>query len=111
MALAGRRPRWEDLSRDLLVSIFEKIGVEDLIAGVSSSCTGWRDAARDPLCWRELDFRRWELISRRLRFRRALSADFRELLRFSVARAGGAVGSVFFPDFADETDLLFVAER
>ncbi|CAA6658348.1 unnamed protein product [Spirodela intermedia] len=111
MALAGRRPRWEDLGRDLLVSIFEKIEMEDLIAGVSFTCTAWRDAAGDPLCWRELDFRRWELISRRLRFRRALSVDFRDLLRFSIARAGGAVDSVFFPDFADEIDLLFVAER
>uniref|UniRef100_A0A1D1Z562 F-box/LRR-repeat protein At3g48880 n=1 Tax=Anthurium amnicola TaxID=1678845 RepID=A0A1D1Z562_9ARAE len=111
MAPEGKRPRWEDLNRDLLVSVFARLGVEDLIGGVSLACTAWCDAARDPRCWKDLDFRRWQPISRRLRCRREPPVDFLDLLDFAIGRARGAVDSVRFPDFADELDLLYVAER
>ncbi|XP_078436998.1 RNI-like superfamily protein [Wolffia australiana] len=106
MVQSNRRVRWEELGGDLLVSIFERLPVQDLIAGVPFCCATWRAAAADPACWRRLDLRRWDDISRRLP-----AAKFRRLLHFCVLRSGGAAEAILFPSFAGELDLLYVAER
>ncbi|XP_008797416.1 F-box/LRR-repeat protein At3g48880-like [Phoenix dactylifera] len=108
---AGIGGRWEDLNRDLLVAIFERMGVADLIAGVPFVCSSWRVASLDPLCWRNLDFRDWESICLRLFFRRNEILDFADLLDFSITRAHEHLDSIYFPDFADDIDLLDVSER
>ncbi|EHA8589264.1 F-box/LRR-repeat protein [Cocos nucifera] len=110
-ATAGGGKRWEDLNRDLLVAIFERIGVADLIAGVPFVCSSWRDASRDPLCWRKLDFRDWDSISLRLDRQRDEVLDFADLLNFSTSRAREHVESIYFPDFADDIHLLNISER
>ncbi|KAM0943897.1 putative leucine-rich repeat domain superfamily, F-box-like domain superfamily [Dioscorea sansibarensis] len=104
--------RWEDLSHDLLVSIFSRLGVQDLIAGVPYACKAWRDAATDRACWHSFDFQDWMSISRRLKCRRDPNVDFADLIRFCVSRASqDSIDSIHFPPFAGEKDLLFVAHR
>lgn len=108
-ATGGRR--WEDLNRDLLMAIFGRVGVVDLIAGVPFVCSSWRDASRDPFCWRKLDFRDWDSISLRLDCQRYDNVDLADLLDFSISRAREHLDSIYFPDFADDLDLLYVSER
>lgn len=103
--------RWEDLNQDVLVTIFAKLELADLILGVPFACTSWRDAAGDPACWRILDFRDWDSLTLRLGCRRLPSVDFADLLNFSVSRCDGDLDSIYFPDFADDIDLQFVASR
>jgi len=109
--VSSAQRRWEDLNLDVLVTIFSKTGVADLIAGVPFVCSPWRDAARDPHCWKNLDFSDWGSIARRLGCRRQDPIDFVDLLDFSITRSHDFVDSVIFPDFADEIDLLYVADR
>ncbi|XP_019706651.1 F-box/LRR-repeat protein At3g48880 [Elaeis guineensis] len=108
---SGGGRRWENLNRDLLVAIFERVGVADLIAGVPFVCCSWRDASCDPLCWRNLDFRDWDSISLHLDCQRDEILDFAGLLDFSVSRAREHLDSIYFPDFADDIDLLDVSKR
>ncbi|KAH7675746.1 RNI-like protein [Dioscorea alata] len=104
--------RWEDLPYDLLVPIFSRIGVEDLIDGVPYVCKGWRDTAKDRACWHSFDFQDWMTISCRLKCRRDPKVDFADLIRFCVSRANqDSIDSIHFPPFAGEEDLLFVAHR
>ncbi|XP_020591455.1 F-box/LRR-repeat protein At3g48880-like isoform X3 [Phalaenopsis equestris] len=103
--LDGRSRRWEDLSSDLLLAIFSRIGVADLIAGVPYVCSAWRYAARDPFCWRVLDFRSWGDISHRLDCRRDEAVDFADLFDFAITRSEEVIDSVYFPYFSDEIDL------
>lgn len=113
-AISGCR-RWEDLNQDILVTIFGKLDLADLIVGVPFVCNSWRTAAGDPACWRILDFRDWETISFRLGCHRIPSVDFTDLLNFSTARGGGDgvefLESIYFPAFADDIDLQIVADR
>ncbi|KAJ0966063.1 hypothetical protein J5N97_027201 [Dioscorea zingiberensis] len=101
--------RWEELSHDLAVLIFSRLGVEDLIASVPYVCKAWRDSALDSGCWRCPDFRDWTSISRRLECRRDAHVDFADLVLFCVSLAGDSIDSVHFPPFANDVDLLFVA--
>ncbi|CAL9053537.1 unnamed protein product [Musa banksii] len=103
----GGGRRWDDLNRDLLVAIFGRLGVADLIAGVPFVCSSWRDAARDPLCWRELDFREWEPLSRRLGAHGDDHAHFTGILHSVIARGHQLLKSIYFPFFADDIDLLY----
>lgn len=107
----GRSRRWADLNSDLLVAIFSRIGVADLIAGVPYVCSTWRHAARDPFCWRVLDFRSWNAISHRLGCRRDEAVDFDDLLDFAITRSEEVVDAIYFSNFADEIDLEYVANR
>ncbi|WOK99770.1 F-box/LRR-repeat protein [Canna indica] len=100
--------RWENLNHDLLVAIIRRLGVADLIAGVRLVCSSWHAAARDPLCWLELDFRDWDSIAIRTGGLSDRGAFFR-LLLFSVTCADGLINSVHFPYVAAELDLLNVA--
>lgn len=51
---AGMSPdmrQWKNLNHDLLVLIFSKLQLHDLINGGSRVCSSWRAAAMDPVCW------------------------------------------------------------
>ncbi|KAI0527312.1 hypothetical protein KFK09_002911 [Dendrobium nobile] len=107
----GGNRRWEDLGSELLVAIFSRIGVEDLIAGLPYVCSSWRCAVRDPFCWRVLDFRSWDTISSRLGCRRDEAVDFADLFNFAISRSAGRIDCVYFPSFSDEINLEYVANR
>ncbi|XP_073005386.1 F-box/LRR-repeat protein At3g48880-like [Typha latifolia] len=105
----GGAGRWEDLNRDLLVAILARVGVADLVAAVPFVCSSWRGAAMDPACWRNLDFSNWDAISYHLGLRGL--DGFPGFLEFVLSRTHGLLDSIYFPSFADEDDLLLVAER
>lgn len=109
--LGGGSRRWEDLSRDLLTGIFSRIGVEDLIAGVPYVCSSWYYAAREPICWRNLDFQRWYAISQRLECWRDDGSVFDDLIEFVITRSEKTIDSFHFPIFADQADLEYLAIR
>ncbi|XP_057484030.1 F-box/LRR-repeat protein At3g48880-like [Actinidia eriantha] len=54
-------PKWEDLDRDCLVSIFGRLGLESLLLDVPFVCKSWYKATRIPQSWRHLDFSKLQL--------------------------------------------------
>ncbi|KAG0481519.1 hypothetical protein HPP92_012377 [Vanilla planifolia] len=100
---------WDDMSVDLLVAIFSRVGVEDLIACVPYVCSAWRNAAREPLCWQSLDFRNWNVISYRVGCQRDAAVDFADLLDFAISRGNKFIVSIYLPQFANQIDLNYVA--
>ncbi|XP_074589822.1 F-box/LRR-repeat protein At3g48880-like [Curcuma longa] len=103
--------RWEDLSPELLVTIFQRLGVADLIAGVPFVCSSWRAATLDPLCWLELDFREWIRIFQQIGVSPScdLRSVFSHILRFAVARSRHLLKCIYFPSFVFDEDLFNVA--
>ncbi|KAG6480589.1 hypothetical protein ZIOFF_057173 [Zingiber officinale] len=103
--------RWEDLNPELLVTIFQRLGVADLIAGVPFVCSSWRAATLDPLCWLELDFRDWIRIFQQIGVSPScdLRSVFSHILRFAVARSRHLLKCIYFPSFVFDEDLFNVA--
>ena len=48
--------KWEDLSTDLLVDIFKRVGMKSLLFDVPFVCKPWYKASREPQCWKHLIF-------------------------------------------------------
>ncbi|KAK8918815.1 hypothetical protein KSP39_PZI021404 [Platanthera zijinensis] len=109
--LAGGRRRWEDLGIDLLALIFSRVGIADLIAGVPYVCSSWWRAAREPFCWRSLDFREWDDISRRLGCERDCHIDCDDLLVHAIISSEEFIDSVHLPYFADIFDLEHLSNK
>ncbi|KAL5730880.1 hypothetical protein ACHQM5_003665 [Ranunculus cassubicifolius] len=52
--MEGRK--WEELPKDCLVNIMEKVGLEPLLLDIPFVCKSWHKASLDPKCWKILDF-------------------------------------------------------
>ncbi|XP_004308782.1 PREDICTED: F-box protein FBW2-like [Fragaria vesca subsp. vesca] len=50
------RRRWEDLNRDCLVNVFEKVGIESMLLAIPFVCKTWYKTSLDPACWKRLIF-------------------------------------------------------
>ncbi|KAJ3696041.1 hypothetical protein LUZ60_001418 [Juncus effusus] len=101
--------RWSDLSYDLLVSIFARLGSADLIVGVSSVCSSWRAAARNKHCWRVLDLSEWNSVTVRVPVPVTFNQVFNRVLGF-VNGGRELIEEVYFPPSSNEQDLLLVAD-
>ncbi|WOL10047.1 F-box/LRR-repeat protein [Canna indica] len=96
-----RARRWEDMPADCLVAIFQRLALDDLTVGVPFVCKSWARAAREPGCWKVVDFRSldlmpWSEFPRRFVARHSSLHDFSfsALLRFVLGRARGSSSSV-----------------
>ncbi|KAJ3696040.1 hypothetical protein LUZ60_001417 [Juncus effusus] len=101
--------QWSDLSYDLLVSIFSRLSSADLIVGVSTVCSSWRAAARNPHFWRVLDLSDWNSVIARVPVCVPFSQIFISVLWF--VREYECIEEVYFPPVADEHDLFLVSQR
>lgn len=52
--MEGRK--WEELNRDCLVNVFQKVGMESMLLDVPLVCKSWHKASLDPKCWEFLIF-------------------------------------------------------
>ncbi|KAL5717565.1 hypothetical protein ACHQM5_010548 [Ranunculus cassubicifolius] len=52
----GQTRNWLDLPRDVMLHIFLKLGVIDLLFNAQSVCSTWRKLAREPQLFRHIDF-------------------------------------------------------
>ncbi|PKA66008.1 F-box/LRR-repeat protein [Apostasia shenzhenica] len=118
--MGGRR--WEDVPMDCLVFIFSKLGLEDLTVGVPFVCKSWNGAAKDPLCWRTLDFQNLNLAADSRfaeKFKRefhAQSFSFSSLFRLAIARSHGSATKLFLPPSLSsgenlQQDLIWASTR
>ncbi|XP_059630060.1 uncharacterized protein LOC132273044 [Cornus florida] len=48
--------KWEELNLDILLYVFERLGVKSLMLDVPRVCKSWYKATRYPQCWRHLKF-------------------------------------------------------
>ncbi|KAJ3696036.1 hypothetical protein LUZ60_001413 [Juncus effusus] len=101
--------QWADLNYDLLASIFSRVNSIDLIVGVSSVCSSWRSAAKNPHWWRALDLSDWDSLTARIR----VLVSFKEVLDrvLGFVRDSDLIEEFYFPSDADGQDLLLVSER
>lgn len=110
----SEKRRWDEMDEDILLVIFQKIDLEDMLLGVPLVCRSWRAASKHPLCWRTLNFRSWERLFRRYfpQGTERIVLDFSKLLRYVVDKTGDNLRSIAFPrrDVTDRT-LLYVSQR
>lgn len=105
---------WESLPKDLLVSIYSRLKIEELVVGSPFSCRSWHAASLDRSLYKVLDLRYWGRIYRRIMLvsptKRPI--EFGDLLKILVLRAGDAIEYMWFPDFVvRDSDILFFADR
>ncbi|KAF8775003.1 hypothetical protein HU200_005052 [Digitaria exilis] len=46
---------WASLPLDILISVFHKLGLREVLLSAERTCTAWRLAAVDPTMWRRID--------------------------------------------------------
>lgn len=56
MAMRSRKsPRWENMDRDILAKIFEKLNVIDVTMGASRVCISWFLVCHQKSLWKTID--------------------------------------------------------
>ena len=48
--------KWEDLDKDCLVKVFEKVDMESLLLDIPFVCKSWHKETLNPSCWNSLIF-------------------------------------------------------
>ncbi|KAF5202326.1 F-box/LRR-repeat protein, partial [Thalictrum thalictroides] len=99
---------WEDLGKDILLAIYEKLSVKDLIIGAPLCCTSWYKVSKDPSLWKDVD-----IISSFEYYGNGYQKVIpKQLVKFVVNRSQGFLNSIAFPFYdISMDDLLHVAER
>ncbi|KAF3598463.1 hypothetical protein F2Q69_00039286 [Brassica cretica] len=49
-------PKWENMDKDMLVNIFKKLDVVDVIMGASRGCITWFLASHNKTIWNTIKF-------------------------------------------------------
>ncbi|KAK8954218.1 hypothetical protein KSP39_PZI002934 [Platanthera zijinensis] len=115
MEIAGRK--WEEMEMDCLVCIFSKLNLDDLAVSVPYVCRSWSAAARDPLCWRFLDFRSldfmpWSRFAKRFADRNSVSRfSFAGFMKLAVRRSAGLADELRLPELASIDDLILASNE
>lgn len=99
----GKKPQsWNDMPIDILVMIYMKLSVEDLITGAPFCCSCWYMASKEPFI-----FKHGEVDLGFLRYNTYEDIQIRKkIIDFVVARSQGCLTSVKFPWTSDSIDLL-----
>ncbi|PIA50874.1 hypothetical protein AQUCO_01200272v1 [Aquilegia coerulea] len=94
---------WEDLDSDVLLIIYQKLSIKDLLFGAPLCCSSWYTISKEPSLWREVDLLH--------EFNDVNEFNSRQLAELVVARSQGCITSIKFPLTASIDDLLLVALR
>ncbi|KAJ1691500.1 hypothetical protein LUZ63_015655 [Rhynchospora breviuscula] len=113
---------WAELHQEVLMVIFDKIGMHEVLLRTSKVCHPWRKAARDdPLLWKVIDMRKKskdcpinheiDRIEAKVKVEKGLANVVKNAVNFG----GNNVQQLSIGDFYDE-DLLenlleYIAER
>ncbi|KAK8957088.1 hypothetical protein KSP39_PZI000381 [Platanthera zijinensis] len=95
---------WEDLPFDCLALIFSKLGLEDLLLGVSLVCKSFHGASMDPECWKILDFEDLDFSTNskfipkfKHEYHINAAVSFNSLLKLCSARSHGCATKLSVP--------------
>uniref|UniRef100_A0A7N0TDU7 F-box domain-containing protein n=1 Tax=Kalanchoe fedtschenkoi TaxID=63787 RepID=A0A7N0TDU7_KALFE len=100
----GKRPRsgegdvdgdrsgggWEDLSPEILASIFVRLPVEKMMQAVPMVCRSWYEVVLGPYCWREIDIDRWCRFTRKPQMIDSVVTRLVRRSRCTIVRLSGA---------------------
>ncbi|XP_057464387.1 F-box/LRR-repeat protein At3g48880-like [Actinidia eriantha] len=117
-------PKWEDLDKDCLVSIFGRVGLESLLFGVPYVCKKWYKATLIPQSWQHLDFSKlqhhdsWycETFASRRMDKYPVEGNFTitAFIKSAVKRSGRSATYIALPELPNrcmEEALLYVADE
>lgn len=104
---------------DILVRIFESLGMHELISGVAHVCRGWRLACCDPLLWKTLDLSIVESNFIKIPTEPFVYVDARSdrvlnrVLKIALNLSRGSIQTLIFHVnlFVKDELLLYTAER
>ncbi|XP_068640014.1 F-box/LRR-repeat protein At3g48880-like [Aristolochia californica] len=110
--------RWEDMQIDLLVKVFQKLTVTELISGISQVCSSWRLACMDPILWKTLDLGQWKSnyikvhSSPYIWVANESNKELTRVLRIAVGLSCGSINCMIFHYnlYMNDKHLLHVAE-
>ncbi|PSS35684.1 F-box/LRR-repeat protein [Actinidia chinensis var. chinensis] len=118
------KPKWEDLDRNCLVNIFERVGMESLLLAVPFVCKSWYKATLIPQSWQHLDFSvliyddsRYDVdFPSRLMDTYRVEGDFpiNTFIKSVVKRSGRSATYIALPELPNrcmDEALLYVADE
>jgi F-box-like len=95
---------WAELQRDVLIVIFLKVGLIEVLRAAGSVCRSWRRAAKEePGLWRRLDMTN-----------HGYGCDaflLTEPTRLAIDRSGGQLEEFLVEYFGDDALLQYLCER
>ncbi|KAJ3698585.1 hypothetical protein LUZ61_002290 [Rhynchospora tenuis] len=95
---------WSELQRDVLVLIFLKVGLMDVLQAAGSVCRSWRKVAKDePELWRRID-----LSDHPYGFEAFMLTDPTKL---AIDRSGGLLEEFSVDYFGDDDLLRYLCDR
>ncbi|XP_020579151.1 F-box/LRR-repeat protein At3g48880-like [Phalaenopsis equestris] len=109
--------KWEEMEADCLVAVFSKLALDDLAVSVLFVCRSWSAAARDPLCWRVLNFRSlnfmpWSKFARRFTDQNSVTRfSFAGFMKLAVRRSGGLAAELRLPELGSMEDLILASNE
>lgn len=118
--------RWEDLDKDCLMNVFERVGMESLLLDIPFVCKSWHATSLDPSCWQSLSFpcihrcffcdpEDWKFDSFLKRFVHECGINgscfsITAFIKFVVNRSGGHAKTVEIPRSCTVAALKYVAD-
>ncbi|KAJ1691467.1 hypothetical protein LUZ63_015622 [Rhynchospora breviuscula] len=112
---------WAELHPDLLMVIFRKVGMRDVLLHASKVCSSWRSTARDdPILWRRIDTLTGiqdfpDMSKLRGEERKAAEASYTrtvtEMTKIAADWGGNCVEQLLIGEYCEDDLLDYVAER
>nr|DAD22517.1 TPA_asm: hypothetical protein HUJ06_023980 [Nelumbo nucifera] len=110
------KSKWELLDMDCLVSIFEKVGMDDLLLSLPFVCKSWYRASLQPYCWKVLDIQ--HLQSMGILFTNRFVSTYRikwfssmGLVKLLVKLGHGSSVKVILPDEFAYEELVYISDK
>ncbi|KAJ4785532.1 RNI-like superfamily protein [Rhynchospora pubera] len=99
---------WEDLSRDVLILIFLKLGMMQVLTAAGSVCRSWRKVAKEePVFWRRINM----IDNRYFGFGNWYGSKLIHATRIAIDRSGGQLEEFAVKYFADDEMLRYLCDR
>lgn len=120
------RRKWEQLNKDILVLVFQRVGMESLLLDIPFVCKPWYKASREPRCWQHLIFPNFESddtieeedspckgFVERLAIMTPHQENFpvTKFIKFIVDRSCGCATTIKLPAYCPEEVLEYIANE
>lgn len=93
---------WLDVPRELVFTIFQKLGAIEILTNAQSVCSVWRNISKDPFLWRTIDMHNLGDLG-------DMEYDLEILCRRAIGYSSGNLVDINIEYFGNDDLLYFIA--
>lgn len=91
---------WAEIPRDILLIIFKKVAVAEILSSAQFVCKPWRRLSLDPELWRCIDLRMYDRLD-----------DMVAIVMMAVDRSEGCLEELYIGYFSTDELMHYITER